>query len=57
MEAYAGRGAMETRAREKVDDGEKTILFDIMEERGKPRLSSAASGSARSSATTTWRTT
>ncbi len=40
MEAYAGRGAMETRAREKVADGEKTILFDIMEERGKPRLSS-----------------
>jgi len=40
MEAYAGRGAMETRAREKVEDGEKTILFEIMEERGKPRLSS-----------------
>ena len=27
-------------AREKVADGEKTILFEIMEERGKPRLSS-----------------
>ena len=40
MEAYAGRGAMETRAREKVDEGEKTVLFEIMEERGKPRLSS-----------------
>jgi glucokinase len=40
MEAYAGRGAMEIRAREKVDEGEKTILFEIMEERGKPRLSS-----------------
>ena len=40
MEAYAGRGAMEARAREKVDDGEKTVLFEIMEERGKPRLSS-----------------
>jgi glucokinase len=40
MEAYAGRGAMEVRAREKVDEGEKTVLFDIMEERGKPRLSS-----------------
>jgi glucokinase len=40
MEAYAGRGAMETRAREKVDEGEKTVLFDIMEEKGKPRLSS-----------------
>jgi glucokinase len=40
MEAYAGRGAMEVRAREKVDAGEKTVLFEIMEERGKPRLSS-----------------
>jgi glucokinase len=40
MEAYAGRGAMEARAREKVAEGEKTVLFEIMEERGKPRLSS-----------------
>jgi glucokinase len=40
MEAYAGRGAMEVRAREKVADGEKTVLFDIMEEKGKPRLAS-----------------
>jgi glucokinase len=40
MEAYAGRGAMETQAREKVDKGEKTALFEIMEEKGKPRLSS-----------------
>jgi glucokinase len=40
MEAYAGRGALETRAREKVADGEKTVLFEIMEERGRPRLSS-----------------
>jgi glucokinase len=40
MEAYAGRGAMEARAREKLADGEKTVLFEIMEERGKERLSS-----------------
>jgi glucokinase len=40
MEAYAGRGAMENRVREKVADGEKTILFDIMKEKGKPRLAS-----------------
>jgi len=40
MEAYAGRGAMEVRAREKMADGEKTVLFDIMHEKGKPRLSS-----------------
>jgi glucokinase len=40
MEAYAGRGAMEVHARQKASDGEKTVLFEIMEERGKPRLSS-----------------
>jgi glucokinase len=40
MEAYAGRGAMEARAREKHDDGDKTVLFKIMKERGRPRLSS-----------------
>ena len=40
MEAYAGRGAMEARARRRVDQGEKTALFRIMEERGRDRLSS-----------------
>jgi glucokinase len=40
MEAYAGRGAMEVRAREKVASGEKTVLFEIMQEKGKPRLAS-----------------
>jgi glucokinase len=40
MEAYAGRGAMEARAREKHADGEKTVLFKIMEERGRTRLAS-----------------
>jgi glucokinase len=40
MEAYAGRGAMEARARKRVEQGEKTSLFRIMEERGRDRLSS-----------------
>jgi glucokinase len=40
MEAYAGRGAMEVRAREKADAGERTVLFEIMEDKGKPRLAS-----------------
>jgi glucokinase len=40
MEAYAGRGAMEARAREKVEAGAQTVRFEIMEEKGKPRLSS-----------------
>jgi glucokinase len=40
MEAYAGRGAMEKRARKLVNRGEQTSLFEIMEERGRERLSS-----------------
>jgi glucokinase len=40
MEAYAGRGAMEAHARHLVDKGEKTVLFKIMEERGRTRLQS-----------------
>jgi len=41
MEAYAGRGAMEARARKRHADGEDTDLFKIMEKRGRPRLTSA----------------
>ena len=41
VEAYAGRGAMETYARKlHEEEGEPTRLFKIMERRGKPRLSS-----------------
>ncbi|HWC70099.1 MAG TPA: ROK family protein [Actinomycetota bacterium] len=40
LEAYAGRGCMEARARKLVHEGRKTDLFDIMREKGKPRLSS-----------------
>ena len=40
MEAYAGRGSMEARARRRVEQGEKTVLFKLMEERGRDRLSS-----------------
>jgi glucokinase len=40
MEAYAGRGAMEIRARERHKKGEKTDLFDIMRDRGRDRLTS-----------------
>ena len=40
MEAYAGRGAMEHRARKLHDEGRKTKLFEIMEERGRDRLTS-----------------
>jgi glucokinase len=41
MEAYAGRGAMEARARALVERGEKTSLFRIMKKRQKERLASS----------------
>jgi glucokinase len=40
MEAYAGRMAMEIKARKEVHSGAKTKLFEIMEERGRDRLTS-----------------
>jgi glucokinase len=40
MEAYAGRAAMEIKARKEVKRGAKTDLFKIMEERGRDRLTS-----------------
>jgi glucokinase len=40
MEAYAGRGAMEARARKELAGGAKTDLFKIMEKRGRTRLTS-----------------
>jgi glucokinase len=41
MEAYAGRAAMEARARRRVEKGKQTILFELMEERKRTRLTSA----------------
>jgi glucokinase len=40
LEAYAGRGAMEIRARQLHKRGRKTDLFKIMEKRGRARLQS-----------------
>jgi glucokinase len=40
MEAYAGRMAMEIKARKEVGEGAKTKLFEIMEERDRDRLTS-----------------
>jgi glucokinase len=40
LEAYAGRGSMEEKARSLVKDGEHTVLFEIMEKRNRPRLTS-----------------
>jgi len=46
MEAYAGRRAMEARARKAHEEGEKTSLFKIMEEKGRDRLTSGIWGRA-----------
>jgi glucokinase len=40
MEAYAGRGALEAIARRRAGNGEPTVLFEIMEERDRTRLTS-----------------
>ena len=40
LEAYAGRAAMEARARERVKKGAKTDLFDLMEKHERTRLTS-----------------
>ncbi len=41
MEAYAGRAAMEARARKLHDNGRKTVLFEVMERKGHDRLTSS----------------
>src|SRR4051794_39228854 len=40
MEAYAGRKAMEERARRLADEGHHTVLLKLMRERGRDRLTS-----------------
>jgi glucokinase len=40
LEAYAGRAAMEARAREQHAEGRKTDLFKLMEHHGRARLTS-----------------
>jgi len=46
LEAYAGRVSIERRAREHVAKGRKTKLFDIMERKGRDRLTSSVIGEA-----------
>ncbi len=41
LEAYAGRASMEARARRREAEGHSTILFKLMAERGRTRLTSA----------------
>ncbi|MBZ4372981.1 ROK family protein [Corallococcus interemptor] len=46
LEAYAGRASMERKARAAVRKGEKTLLFDIMRDKKRTRLSSSVWASA-----------
>jgi glucokinase len=41
LEAYAGRGRMEAQARKLRDEGRKSIVFDLMEKKGRTRLTSS----------------
>ena len=41
LEAYAGRGSMERKAHKAVRRGEKTVLFELMRKKGRPRLTSS----------------
>jgi glucokinase len=40
LEAYAGRGSMEARARKLVAEGRETRLFELMDKHGRDRLTS-----------------
>lgn len=40
LEAYAGRNCMERRARERVERGDKTILFTLMKKAARTRMTS-----------------
>lgn len=46
LEAYAGRASMERAARLRVAAGEKTALMEIMEDKGKTRMTSSVWGKA-----------
>jgi glucokinase len=46
LEAYAGRGRMEAYAREQVANGRETILFELMEKKGRARLTSGVIANA-----------
>ena len=41
LEAYAGRGSMEQRARDRVERGERSELFTLMKKSGRTRLTSS----------------
>ena len=46
LEAYAGRASMEARARKLVDKGRTTVLFEVMKDKGRDRLTSGVFAAA-----------
>jgi glucokinase len=46
LEAYAGRGRIEATARKLVEKGESTILFDLLAQKGRHRLTSGVIATA-----------
>ena len=46
LEAYAGRASMEARARKLAAEGKKTVLFELMEHKGRDRLTSGVFAAA-----------
>jgi len=46
LEAYAGRGSMERTARRWADQGHETVLFDVMREKGRDRITSGVIATA-----------
>ena len=46
LEAYAGRASMEQRARRLADRGNKTVLFEVMKDKGRDRLTSGVFAAA-----------
>jgi glucokinase len=46
LEAYAGRARMEATARKLVDKGESTILFELLAQKGRNRLTSGVIATA-----------
>src|SRR5439155_11709881 len=46
LEAYAGRGSMERAARRWQSHGHRTVLFDVMKDKGRDRLTSGVIATA-----------
>jgi glucokinase len=40
VEAYAGRASMEARARRRIQNGSRSVLLDVMKDRGRDRMTS-----------------